>query len=71
MAKEGTYYGIGFDPSEAQKGSQIVIDEFNKIGRAADTGGKAVDRAFKQVKYTVPTLEDAFKQSRDVIHLYI
>ncbi|MBQ6287372.1 MAG: hypothetical protein IJK73_06945 [Bacteroidales bacterium] len=65
MAKEGTYYGIGFDPSEAQKGSQIVIDEFNKIGRAADTGGKAVDRAFKQVKYTVPTLEDAFKQSRD------
>ena len=65
MANEGTYYGIGFDTSEAKKGGQIVVDEFNRIGRSADAAGKKMDAPFKQMKYHVITLEEAFKDSRD------
>lgn len=65
MANEGTYYGIGFDTSEAKKGGQIVVDEFNRIGRSADAAGKKIDAPFKQMKYHVITLEEAFKDSRD------
>ena len=50
MANEGTYYGIGFDTSEAKKGGQIVVDEFNRIGRSADAAGKKMDAPFKQMK---------------------
>ena len=65
MANEGTYYGVGLDVSSVRKDGQVVIDEFNRIGTAADNAGKKVDTPFKQMKYSVLTLEDAFKQSRD------
>ena len=35
MANEGTYYGVGLDISGVQKDGQVVIEEFNKIDRAA------------------------------------
>ena len=65
MANEGTYYGVGLDVSGVRKDGQVVIDEFNKIGTAADSAGKKVDAPFKQMKYHVYTLEEAFKDSRD------
>lgn len=65
MANEGTYYGVGLDVSSVRKDGQVVIDEFNRIGTAADNAGKKVDTPFKQMKYHVYTLEEAFKESRD------
>ena len=65
MSNEGTYYGVGLDVSGVRKDGQVVIDEFNKIGTAADNAGKKVDAPFKQIKHHVYTLEEAFKDSRD------
>ncbi|MBR5043000.1 MAG: hypothetical protein IKX67_07140 [Bacteroidales bacterium] len=65
MSDEGTYYGIGLETSQIKRDGQAVIDEFGNIDRAAASAGKGVDTLAGKMRYSVQSLEDAFKKSRD------
>ncbi len=65
MANEGTYYGVGLDISGVQKDGQVVIEEFNKIDRAAAAAGKSIDSSSKKMSASITTLEGAYKSARD------